>query len=104
MLPHQPWTLQQLPNVDPWQVTPLPHDASVLTLRPPLGVGDPEELGVGGVPVGVATVTPAGGHTVGTSLLTLRYQLAGSSPRQTPTGTLLNPLAWMDLRKYSVKL
>lgn len=32
MLPHHPFLEQQLPHSEPWQVKPLPHLASVLTL------------------------------------------------------------------------
>lgn len=53
MFPHHPFFEQQLPHCDPWQVNPLPHLASLLTLS------------VGGMtaPVGVAVadvVVPEG--------------------------------------------
>ena len=99
MDPHQPFTEQQLPKVEPWQVKPLvpPHVASVLTFL--VGTADVaaevrvtvvETIGVV-VVEGRAVEVEAGRVEVDETGVPApeRYQLATGSPRHSPTVTAL---------------
>ena len=61
MLPQYPWAEQQVPNLDPAQVTPLPQVPSVLTFSGPEvdAAGDVAELVLLGGAAGAAVAVPS---------------------------------------------
>lgn len=103
-LPQNPYCEQQFPNVDPRQVIVLLQDPSVLTLC----ATDEVELGAVEVPVTLVPDVDVEDFVevdnleeeleLGMAPPALRYQLEEGSPRQSPTVTDLNPLAYMDAR------
>lgn len=95
MEPQNPYCEQQFPKVDPWHVMALEQVPSVLTLC----ATDEVELGAVEVLVLLVDVaTFVDEDELDTAPLALLYQLAGSSPRQVPTETDLNPLEYIDAR------
>lgn len=97
-LPQYPYCEQQLPNVDPRQVIVLLQEPSILTLC----TTDEVEVGAVDVPVTLVLEVDVDDfedeEELGIALPALRYQLEEGSPRQSPTVTDLNPLAYIEAR------